>query len=207
MPMVSKKSPLHILLEMKDMQGCEYQVEGKEDGMIAIFPSSGGCLDGVSFNFENFAEFVWENKLDFVDDSGQPVPAFTSIEVVCEDLKDESVVRVFNLEKKKVFWYVPSTRTFINDDGVFKAEEMEPGNYLYEPFAVHEDSEILSKRAVFLRTELLGYDNADEFARIIGLNELIYRYYERGICQIPYVREMITNKLPWISSEWLAGRV
>ena len=59
------------------MKGCRYQIEGGKDGIIAIFPSSGGYMNGVCFNFEHFARFVWENNLNFVGDSDQPVPAFT----------------------------------------------------------------------------------------------------------------------------------
>ena len=205
--MVREKSPLHILLEMKDMQGCEYQVEGKEDGMIAIFPSSGGCLDEVTFNFEHFARFVWENNLNFVGDSGQQVPAFTSIEVVCEDLKDEKyITRVYHLEERKMYWYIPQRGIFVHDKGTVTPDEMPVGSYIYEPFS--QGDEMIgdfSDKVIRFWTEMLSYEDPADFIGQFGVTREQYNWAESVCSRIPQATEAVGKMYPWFKEKWRAA--
>lgn len=207
MPMVREKSPLHILLEMKDMQGSKYLVEGKEDGMIAILPSSGRFEDGVSFNFEHFALYVWEKMLAFVGDNGKSVPAFTSIEDVCKDLKDEKfITRVYHLEERKMYWYIPQRGIFVHEKGTVTPAGMPMGSYIYEPFSLSNGmTETLSDKVIRFWTEMLAHENPADFIEKIGVTRERYKRHESIFNQMPQFGEAVVRMYPWFKKEWLSA--
>lgn len=202
--MIRNKSPLHVFLEMKDIQGNILDIEGLEN-LISVSP---GRNHNMSFtmSFENFAKFVWTFKLQFVSEDGcNLVSAFTSIQELCNDLEKEHLsTDVFHLESQKIFHYIPSTRTFINDRGIYKQENMEDGNYMYCPFVYKdENSRTQAERMSYFRQEMLCYDDIDEFAHKIGVEPHLYQRYEEGIYLSPKVREAVLSTFPWLNPEWL----
>lgn len=202
-----EKSPLHILLEMNDMQGCEYLIEEKEDGMITIFPSSGGYLDGVALNFEHFARFVWENNLNFVGNGRQPVPAFTSIVVVCEDLKDEKyITRVYHLEERRMYWYIPQRGIFVHDKGTVTPNEMPVGSYIYEPFSQGEEmTGDFSEKIIRFWIEVLPYEDPENFIGQFGVTREQYNWAESVCRRIPQATEAVGKMYPWFKEKWRAA--
>lgn len=205
-----KKSPLHFLLGMKDMQGNMFEIEGAEN-LIFVYPG-GYSNKSISFSmsFENFAKFVWTFKLQFVSEDGcNLVSAFTSIQELCNDLEKEHLsTDVFHFESQKIFHYIPSSRTFINDQGIYKQENMEDGNYMYCPFVYKdENSNTQAERMSYFRQEMLCYDDIDEFAHKIGVEPHLYQRYEEGIYLSPKVREAVLTTFPWLNPEWLAGNI
>jgi hypothetical protein len=197
--------PLHVFLEMKDDIGNHYIVEGIDDDNMAFSLMDSPDMK-VNFNFENFARYVWMNKLMFVGEKGKKVPAFTGINELCEDLKNEkAVTRVFYIEKLKMFWYIPRTGTFVNAEGIFRPGDMPKGNYMYEIFGNEEITSLLSERATYFRKEIMEYDDVEVFARHINVAPLLYQQFEEGIC-LPQVKMAILRTYPWLNPAWLDGR-
>lgn len=208
---------LKVINILVDKTGNEYElwVDG-EDFAIA---RSGYRDVPIRLDLLNLAAYCWQNQLSYIlDEEPGTETMFRTLDEIVHDLQDEENIytsRIVNMENQKVYIYLKELKMFTDEDGdvLLDIEDMpqrqEEGWFL-EPFISDSlitgcDKKLMTERVTWLREELLQMDTF-QFALELDLPLNLYAPFENGTFHSPLVFNRITEKLPWIDTNWLAGK-